>query len=89
MPNAADFWKVLIYLIKKRESDYQQYLKNPENKKKTIEEVETEFGKNNPEILPEIGILWNRILAKAGLEFDTEGHEYLYNLMRIFKLMSK
>jgi ABC-type polar amino acid transport system ATPase subunit len=73
MPNADDFWKVLIYLIKKRESDYQQYLKNPENKKKTVEEVETEFGKNHPEILPEIDHLWNRILAKAGLEFDTEG----------------
>lgn len=71
--NAADFWKLLIYLVKKRESDYQQYLKNPQNKKKTIEEVETEFEKNNPEILLEIGELWNRILAKAGLEFDTKG----------------
>jgi energy-coupling factor transporter ATP-binding protein EcfA2 len=69
--NAVEFWKVLIYLVKKRESDYQQYLKNPENKKKTVEEVETEFEKNNPEILPKIGELWNRILAKAGLEFDT------------------
>ncbi|HEY9739982.1 MAG TPA: AAA family ATPase [Coleofasciculaceae cyanobacterium] len=71
--DAAEFWKLLIYLVKKRESDYQQYLKNPENKKKTIEEVETEFEKNNPEILLEIGELWNRILAKAGLEFDTKG----------------
>ncbi|MCA1992415.1 MAG: ATP-binding protein [Coleofasciculus sp. S288] len=71
--NANEFWKIMIYLVKKRESDYQQYLKNPENKKKTIEEVETEFEKNNPEILLEIGELWNRILAKAGLEFDTEG----------------
>jgi predicted DNA binding CopG/RHH family protein len=71
--NAAEFWKLLIYLVKKRESDYQQFLKNPENKKKTIEEVETEFEKNNPEIFLEIGELWNRILAKAGLEFDTKG----------------
>lgn len=71
--NASEFWKVLIYLVKKRESDYQQYLKNPENKKKTVEEVETEFEKNYPAILPEIGELWNRILDEAGLEFDTEG----------------
>lgn len=70
--NAGEFWKLLIYLVKKRESDYLDYLKQPENKKKTIEEVEAEFKKNNPEILQEIGKLWNRILEKPGLTFDIE-----------------
>lgn len=70
--DAAGFWNLLIYQAKKRESDYQEYLKNPDNRKKLVEEVEAEFEKNSPEILPEMGRLWNRILAKAGLEFDTE-----------------
>ena len=70
--DAAGFWNLLIYQAKKRESDYQEHLKNPENRKKLVEEVEAEFEKNHPEILPEIAALWNRILAKAGLEFDTK-----------------
>lgn len=70
--DAARFWNMLIYQAKKRESDYQEYLKSPENRKKLVEEVEAEFERNYPEILPEIAALWNRILAKAGLEFDTE-----------------
>ncbi len=69
---AVEFWNLLIYQIKKRESNYQEYLKKPENKKKTVEQVEAEFEENHPEILPEIGKIWNRILEKAGLEFDLE-----------------
>jgi len=75
MENAGEFWKLLIYLVKKRESDYLDHLKKPENKKKTIEEVEAEFKENHPEILQEIGNLWNRILDKPGLKFDIEEAE--------------
>jgi energy-coupling factor transporter ATP-binding protein EcfA2 len=71
--NATAFWDLLIFLVKKRESDYQQFLRNPMNKRKILEEIELQFEKNNPEILPEIGKIWNRILEKAGLEFDVEG----------------
>ena len=70
MENAGEFWKLLIYLVKKRESDYLEHLKKPENKKKTIEEVEAEFNKNNPDILQGIGDLWNRILDKPGSEIN-------------------
>lgn len=70
---AREFWKVLIYQIKKRESNYQKYLKHSENRQKTIEQVEAEFEDTHPNILPEIGKVWNRILAKSGLEFDVEG----------------
>ena len=69
---AAKFWNLLIYLIKKRESDYQQYLEDPKNKKKTVEKVKIAFKRNRPEILPEIGKLWNRVLEKADLEFDVK-----------------
>ncbi|MFP5275145.1 AAA family ATPase [Coleofasciculus sp.] len=72
MENAGEFWKLLIYLVKKRESDYLDHLKQPKNRKKTIEEVEAEFKENHPEILQEIGNLWNRILDKPGLKFDIE-----------------
>ncbi|EDX72321.1 hypothetical protein MC7420_990 [Coleofasciculus chthonoplastes PCC 7420] len=72
METAGEFWKLLIYLVKKRESDYLDHLKKPENKKKTIEDVEAEFNQNHPEILQEIGNLWNRILDKPGLKFDIE-----------------
>ena len=70
LSNAVKFWNLLIYQIKKWESDYQKYLKKTENKKKTVEQVEIEFEENYPEILPEISKLWNRILDKVGLEFD-------------------
>ena len=70
--NANEFWNMLIYQMKKRESDYQEYLKSPDNRKRLVEEVEEEFDKNHPEVLSEIAFLWNRILEKAGLEFDTE-----------------
>jgi AAA15 family ATPase/GTPase len=71
--NASRFWNLLIFWVKKRESDFQEYLLNPENKRKIVEDVELEFEKKNPKILPEIGKTWNRILEKAGLEFDIEG----------------
>lgn len=67
---AESFWNVLIYLIKKRESDYQDYLQRQENRKRTVEEVDEEFDASHPRILPELGKLWNWILAPAGLEFD-------------------
>ncbi len=64
------FWNVLIYHIKKREQDWQEYLQQPENRNKSVADVEAEFQKSHPEILVEIAQLWNRILATAGLEFD-------------------
>jgi hypothetical protein len=67
---AESFWNLLIFLIKKRESDYQQYLQRPENRRRIIEEVDEEFEDTNPKILPHIGELWNQILSPAGLEFD-------------------
>ncbi len=66
------FWNVLIYHIKKREQDWQGYLALPENRTKSVAEVEAAFQKSHPEILVEIAGLWNRILAPAGLEFDYE-----------------
>ncbi len=68
----SEFWKNLIYHIKKRENDFRDFENKPENQNKTVKEVRKEFNKKNPEILHELAGLWNRILEKAFLEFDYE-----------------
>ncbi|MEY4927231.1 MAG: hypothetical protein RI894_1667 [Bacteroidota bacterium] len=66
----TDFWTQLIALIKEREGDLKTFAQ--ENKKKTYEEIEAEFDKDNPEILKEIAAFWNKILDKSNLYFDYE-----------------
>jgi len=68
-----DFWRTLIFLIKKRESDLLAYQDLSENQEKTIKQVREEFNRQHPEILKEIAVLWNKILETAGLEFDYQG----------------
>ena len=65
-----NFWKFLIYQIKKRENDYSEYSNRPENQDKSLREVKQEFEKTNPKILEKLSGIWNKILEKAGLEFD-------------------
>jgi hypothetical protein len=66
------FWNVLIYLIKKREDDWHEFLRQPQNRSKLVQQAEQEFQAGHPEILAKIAELWDRILAQAGLEFDYE-----------------
>ncbi|MFT5648241.1 MAG: putative ATPase [Aureispira sp.] len=68
-----DFWKLLIYLIKKRESDFLTFQKQEKNLDRTVRKVQEEFDKKSPKILNKIAELWDNILDKAGLEFDVEG----------------
>lgn len=68
-----DFWKLLIYQIKKRENNFLAFQKQEENLDKTVRSVQEEFDKKSPKILTEIAKLWDKILDKAGLEFDVEG----------------
>lgn len=68
----ADFWKLLIALIKDREARLIEYNRRPENQHRTISEVETEFLAKNPDILKELAVFWEPILLKAGLKFDYE-----------------
>jgi hypothetical protein len=68
--NAAAFWEVLIYHIKKREEEWQNFLQQPENRVKSVEDAERDFRKSHPEILAAVATLWNRMLEPAGLEFD-------------------
>lgn len=85
-----DFWEQIIYLEKKRENDFKEYLQK--NKDRVYGEVEKEFDKNNPTILKEIAKLWNKILEKAGLYFDYENAknpiQLTDNLLAYIKLKS-
>ncbi len=68
----SEFWRILIYLIKKRENEREQFENREQNLNKTKRELIEEFDKQNPKILEGIAHLWNRILSPAGLEFDLE-----------------
>jgi predicted ATPase len=70
---ANKFWAILTYLLKKRESDYLQFIDRSENQAQPIGRLKDEFASRNPEILREIADLWDRILGKVGLMFDVEG----------------
>jgi predicted ATP-dependent endonuclease of OLD family len=67
-----EFWKMLVYLMKKRDSEQQIFENLPENLYKTKQQLLEEFENINPKILDKIAELWNKILAKAGLEFDIQ-----------------
>lgn len=67
-----EFWRVLIYLIKKRDNEREIFENKEENLDKTKKELIAEFEKENPKILDKLAELWNKILDKAGLEFDVE-----------------
>jgi energy-coupling factor transporter ATP-binding protein EcfA2 len=69
----AEMWKVLVYLVKRRESDRQAFELRPENLQKTKAQLLEEFDRLNPPVLEGLAELWNRILEPAGLEFDVAG----------------
>ena len=64
------FWDVLIYRVKQREDAWQEYLRQDENRSKSVEKAEADFQRAHPDILEKIADLWNGILEAAGLEFD-------------------
>jgi predicted ATP-dependent endonuclease of OLD family len=70
--NVKGFWNTVIFQVKKRESDYQEYFQLKENKHRTIAEVEIEFNKKHPPFLTALSSAWDRILEKAGLYFDVK-----------------
>ena len=68
----TDFWKLLIYHLKQRDEEREGFENQPENLDKTKKQLIEEFDAKHPKILDKIALLWNRILKKAGLEFDVE-----------------
>jgi energy-coupling factor transporter ATP-binding protein EcfA2 len=75
-----DFWKLLIYNLRKREEERKIFEDKPESLKKIRAELVKEFNSKNPQILAHIAKVWDKILNKAGLEFDYEGASNPYQL---------
>lgn len=67
-----DFWKNLIFHIKKRENDRIEFENQEYNLSKTKRQLIKEFSDKHPEILEGLAQLWDKILAQAGLYFDTK-----------------
>jgi hypothetical protein len=67
---ADSFWKLVMYLESNRENEYRSFLRQDQNRKRIVEEVDDEFDTRHPRILPELGQIWSRILERCGLEFD-------------------
>ena len=74
------FWKLLIYHIRKRAEEREEYENLPENLKKTKDVLIKEFDSKAPKILERLAGVWDKILNKAGLEFDYEGASNPYQL---------
>jgi len=70
--NVTDFWKVLIFLMKKRDNEREIFENKEENLDRTKKDLIESFEKDNPKILNNLADLWNKILSNAGLEFDVE-----------------
>jgi predicted ATP-binding protein involved in virulence len=70
--NVAGFWNVLIYQIKRRESEKLAFWEAPETQQREVAEARRLFDETHPEILTELAKQWNLILERAGLEFDLE-----------------
>ncbi len=68
----AEMWRVLVYLVKKRESDRDAFENLEENLQKTKADLIAEFDSNHPKPLNGIADLWTEILDRAGLELDVE-----------------
>ena len=67
------FWSVLVALIKERENERVAFETIPQNLDKSKRQLIEEFDKDHPKIMDKLGEIWNKILAKANLELDTEG----------------
>ena len=65
------FWELLMFNNYKRLQAKELFENLPENLSKTKQVLINEFDENYPQILEHLGFVWNKILAKAGLYFDS------------------
>jgi predicted ATPase len=62
-----DFWKLLVFNLKKREDDRRIFEETEENMQRIKADLVTEFNGKNPNVLEELAAIWDKILDKAGL----------------------
>jgi predicted ATP-dependent endonuclease of OLD family len=68
-----NFWTILIYYLRKRQEEQDKYENLQENLTKTKSTLIGEFNVFNPRVLENLAKIWNKVLNKAGLEFDYDG----------------
>lgn len=69
----SEMWRVLVYLLKKRDNDREDFENLAENLSKTKRQLIDEFDAAHPKPLHQLAKVWNRILGQAGLELDEAG----------------
>lgn len=68
--DAGDFAAFLERHLEERESHYHLYLKRPENRDKTVAEVEREFEAGAPYVLTSLKDIWGSLMEPCGIRFD-------------------
>lgn len=67
-----DFWKMLIYHVKKREDDRHVFENAEENLDRTKRDLKEEFDAKHPDVKAELREIWDKILSSAQLYFDSD-----------------
>ena len=76
-----EFWKLLVYNLRKRAEDRDNYENLQENLTKTKQQLIAAFDLMEPKVLTHLNLLWKKILDKAGLYFDVDGASNPYQLL--------
>lgn len=71
----GDLTAFLELSLHERQEAFHRYLRLPENRDKTIAEVETAFDSASTQALPHLREAWNRLLATSGLCVELTGDE--------------
>lgn len=71
----GDLTAFLELSVHERQEAFHRFLRAPENREKTIAEVEEIFEATSPHALPHLREAWNRLLAPSGLQVELSGDE--------------
>jgi len=71
----GDLTAFLELSLHERQEAFHRYLRLPENREKTIAEVEAAFDLASPQALPHLREAWDRFLAMSGLRVELTGEE--------------
>ncbi len=69
---AVNFWNRLIFHVRERDRQREEFENQPENLDKTKRRLTEEFDRANPKILDKLAEIWSKILDKAGLQFSVD-----------------
>ncbi len=87
--NLENVFKFITYEMQRRIEKQDEFENNPENIKKSKEELLKEFDKIYPDIIKELSNKWDIILDSEGLEFDkskaTKPTQFINNINHFIK----